>query len=360
MPKNLPARQEPYALKAPPSHQFDLFSFSLGLPAEHSNTIEFYDSIPKYAVTTAKQNRMRDDRGNLQPQKIHFVYRPTTMAKEGAEIIPREIPCLMTISPAQIEESDGSYKHYFPSTDEELVEEVLRMMLAKQQYGLHLVDNPETFVRYTVYLIGAELKRRNKTRSHAQIQQAIKVLNETKFHIQAEGLPNGFEFKGSILPEIITKTRRDFLNDPKSPSIARFSALVSHGINKLYFRQYNWARLMDLKSELARWIFKRMAHQYTNASMTIPFCITYAEIDRDSGYLDKTRQTRNFAAVEKAFKELEQSNVIMGKVDTKSTMEGRKVVDILYTSRVHPDFKDEIVKASQKRRKALEEIEQRS
>ncbi len=358
MPRNLPAKKDLLTFKAPESHQFDLFTFSLGLPAEHSNTIEFYDSIPKYAVTTAKQNRLRDDRGNLKPQKVQFVYRPTTMPKDGAEIVPTQIPCTMTISPAQIEESDGSYKHYFPSTDEELVEEVLRKMLAEQQYGLHLVENPETFVRYTVYLIGAELKRRNKTRSHAQIQKAIKILNETKFHIQAEGLPNGFEFKGSILPEIITRSRSDFINDPKSPSIARFSALVSHGINKMYFRQYNWDRLMNLKSELARWLFKRMAHQYTNAHMTVPFHITYSEIDRDSGYMDKTRQTRNFAAVDKAWVELQQSNVIMS-VERRETMEGRKVLDIQYIIRPHPDFKDEIVKANQKRKRALEQLGKR-
>ena len=358
MPKNLPAKKDLLTFKAPESHQFDLFTFSLGLPAEHSNTIEFYDSIPKYAITTAKQNRLRDDRGNLKPQKVHFVYRPTLKPEDGSEIIPREIPCVMTISPAQIEESDGSYKHYFPSTDEELVEEVLRKMLAEQQYGLHLVEKRETFVRYIVYFIGAELKRRSKTRSHGQIQKAIKILNETKYHIQAEGLPNGFEFKGSILPEIITKTRSDFMNDPKSPSIARFSALVSHGINKLYFRQYNWVRLMDLKSELARWLFKRMAHQYTNASMTVPFHITYSEIDRDSGYMDKTRQTRNFAAVDKAWTELHQSNVIMS-VERRETVEGRKVLDILYIIRPHPDFKDEIVKANQKRRRALEQLEKR-
>ena len=358
MAKNLPAKKDAFAVQAPPSHQFDLFTFSLGLPAEHSNTIEFYDSIPKYAITTAKQNRLRDDRGNLKPQKVHFVYRPTSMADDGSKIIPREIPCLMTISPALLEEPDGSYKHYFPSTDEELVEEVLRKMLAEQQYGLHLVDNPETFVRYTVYLIGAELKRRNKTRSHAQIQKAIKILNETKYHIQAEGLPTGFEFKGSILPEIITKTRSDFINDPKSPSIARFSALVSHGINKMYFRQYNWVRLMDLKSELARWLFKRMAHQYTNAHITVPYRITYSEIDRDSGYLDKTRATRNFAAVDKAWKELQKSNVVMS-VDERKEENGRKVLDIEYTVRPHPDFKDEIVKANTKRKKALEALGKR-
>ena len=359
MPKNLPVKKDVLSLEAQSSHQFDLFTFSLGLPAEHSNTIEFYDSIPKYAITTAKQNRMRDDRGNMKPQKVHFVYRPTLKSEDGSEIIPREIPCVMTISPAQIEEPDGSYKHYFPSIDEELVEEVLRKMLAEQQYGLHLVDNPETFVRYTVYLIGAELKRRNKTRSHAQIQKAIKILNETKYQIQAEGLPNGFEFKGSILPEIITKTRSDFQNDPKSPSIARFSALVSHGINKLYFRQYNWVRLMDLKSDLARWLFKRMAHQFTNASMTIPFCISYSEIGRDSGYLDKTRQTRNFAAVDKAWKELKKGDVIFRDVEKNPIYEGKKIIDIKYTVWASPNFKDEIVKANLKRKRALEQLGRR-
>ena len=40
-------------------------------------------------------------------------------------------------------------------------------------------------------------------------------------------------------------------------------------------------------------------------------------------------------------------------------MDGKKIVDVNYTVRVSPAFKDEIVKANQKRKKAIEALGRR-
>ena len=56
--------------KTPPapvkSSQFDLFSSFFGDSKDLSNTIELWDTIPKYCVSQKQQNHLRDEKGNLR------------------------------------------------------------------------------------------------------------------------------------------------------------------------------------------------------------------------------------------------------------------------------------------------------
>ncbi len=66
--------------------QYDLFTTFFGDVADLSNTIELWDAIPKYSVSSRTQNALRSPDSRLPVHEYSFVYasqRPT----EG---IPRD------------------------------------------------------------------------------------------------------------------------------------------------------------------------------------------------------------------------------------------------------------------------------
>ena len=143
MQNNLPAKRQKITEIV---SQYDLFSQFPFKKGAFSNTIEFWDSIPKFIVSPAEQNRRRTKDGLLQPHAHKFVYKPTYGAMKGHN----QVECTVTIKPAQIKDADGQYRHYFPSTDEELVEEVLRKIFMDQDHGYHSSAAMESSVKYTL------------------------------------------------------------------------------------------------------------------------------------------------------------------------------------------------------------------
>ncbi len=121
----------------PKSVQYDLFTqFITNNIADTSNAVEIWDSIPKYFMTSAQTKKRRTKHGHADPIKWNYTYRDQEFT--------------VTIQPALIEQEDGSYKAFFPSSTEELVEESLKKILSDQTYGLHDVANTETWVRFTL------------------------------------------------------------------------------------------------------------------------------------------------------------------------------------------------------------------
>ena len=117
------------ALNKPPvraikSRQYDLFSqFLANDQSDLSNTVEFWERMPKYFFTPRQVAKLRAPTGHADPYQWAYQYNDTTYAVE--------------IQPALIEQADGRYKAFFPGVTEELVEEALKKILADQRYGLH-------------------------------------------------------------------------------------------------------------------------------------------------------------------------------------------------------------------------------
>ena len=141
------------------SPQYDLFTqFVTNDLSEVSNTVEVWEAIPKYFFTARQTAKLRTSTGHADPFKWDYSYR--------------DIPCTVKIQPALVEQADGTYKAFFPSVTEELVEEALKKILATQQYGLHDPQSVETWVRFSLSMLYKELKargpqpqpQRNKTR----------------------------------------------------------------------------------------------------------------------------------------------------------------------------------------------------
>ena len=356
MSKALSKKRSTTLTKTTQPPQMDFFRQFPFKDGAFSNTIEFWDSIPKFVVSPAEQNRRRTKEGLLQPHSHQFVYKPTY-----GDVKSQEYNCTVTIKPAQIKDSDGKYRHYFPSTDEELVEEVLRYIFIEQQHGTHSAVALESLVKYTLYMVDKELRKRNKTRSFAEIKRSIDILADTKYDVMSEGLPDSYQFKGSILADVITRSRDQHFSDPKTLSVARFPILFSRSINNVEYRFISFDTLLDLKNPVARFLHRRMSHEFTNADMMRPYKIDFVTIQRDSARLDSPRPTRNYKKVEEAWQELAEKNIIRDFDPAKdSCIEkvGNKVMNIYYTVYITSEFKNVIVESNIRHKNASDTLKQ--
>ena len=108
------------------SIQLDLFSqFITNDESEVSNSVEYWENIPKYFLTTKQTQALRNTEGLAKPYEWHYTIRN----KDGS-ITPYKVE----IQPAFIKQKDGDYKAFFPTKTEENIEEVLKKIFTKQQY----------------------------------------------------------------------------------------------------------------------------------------------------------------------------------------------------------------------------------
>lgn len=350
---DLTRRPDDSPAKREENKQFDLFTefFAGGSDrGEFSNTIEFWDAIPKYAVSARRQASLRTASGTLPIHKYAF--------KGG------DYEAQIVITPAKLEMEDGDTKEFYPSADEELVEEVLRKFLADQRYGSHEVRAEESKVRFTLSMIRAELKARGKTRSIPEIKRSLEILKKTTIEVKVKGQAR-LDYAGNILNEVIYHSRSVYLDDPTARGVAYFPPMVSRSINELTYRQINYGTLMTLSSQLCRWLHKRLSHRYTNASTMQSHELLYSTIKRDSGLLESKNDTKNRATLEAALDELTEQAVLLGwggdskELDRKPDIrrgQRNKITDVLYRLVAHPDFAHDMRAANGRRKDALEKM----
>lgn len=316
--------------KAQKSLQYDLFTTFFGEAAELSNTIELWDAIPKYSVSPRTQNSLRSDEGRLPVHEYQFVYAARKHDRRF------ERGCRVAIQPAAIKTEKG-YVDFYPSTDEELVEEVIRKIFADQQCGLHDPDNTESWVRFSVQMVRKELKARGKTRSLDEIKRSIDILSRTHVSLFLDDTDDAV-YSAPILSDVTRVTREEYLADSSMTWFARLPALVSKSVNELTYRQFNYGVLMSLSSQLARWLHKRLSHNYTYASFIDPYEALFSSIQRDSGLLTYVRTSANIRALEEALEELRTAKVLSSWERLDERRKGRKIIDVKYKLLAHGDF----------------------
>lgn len=309
--------------KTPPnkeikSLQFDLFGeFHDNDKKKVSNTVEIWERIPKYFPARTLE-KLRPEKG--QPDPYEWEY------------IDDKCKYTVVIQPALIKEN-GSYKAYFPSATEELIEEALKKILSDQQYGIHDPKNAETWVRFSLSMIYRELKGRGCTRSRAEIKHSIEVMNKCNVSF----LKNGKEtWSGAILQDLVTVGREDYLADTEAHHIARLPLFISHAINRLEYRQFNYDRLMSCNSPLARWIYKRLIHRYIQANFMNDYHFMYSDL-KGSGLLQQSIEGDNRKKALAALDELVSKNVLT-RYEPKNKLDGRKIEDVKYTLHPSSDF----------------------
>lgn len=319
------------------SIQYDLFTQFLvnesGQTAV-SNTVEFWEHIPKYFFTPSTIKKLRTKEGHADPFKWEYTFKDKLYS--------------VKIQPALIEDKkhSGKYMAYFPSVTEELVEEALKKIFTDQNFGQHNAKKKESWVRFTLSMIHKELKNKGRERNRSQIKHAIDVMSSCVITLYEESEEI---WKGSILQDLVTVGRKEYLADTDAHHVARLPLFVSLAINNIGYRQYNYERLMGCSGQLARWIYKHLVHHYIHANHINDYHISYENMVKSSALLQQSTIARNRAKIFEALDELKESSVIREYEETPKR-DGRKIISAVYTLRPTHVFVSE-QKAANKRRK---------
>ena len=300
----------------------------------YSSTIELYDAVPKYVY----EKRLKRIEGRfLETIRRRFEFRG-----KGFNV---------KISPARVETRNGKEKDYFPGLREELIEDALRQMITSQKSGVYL-DNSAS-VTFTLYQLQKELKNRGHSYDLAQIKQGLFICSQTQITLESE--KGDAVLTGSLFENIGLRTMNDWRGKgEKTRCFVIFNIMVTKSIKDHTFRPLNYVKCMSYNNTLARWLHKRLNHQYTQASHNAPYNILLTTIIRDSGRKRYAALRNNRRQVVKAINEMVEKEVL-NRFEEKEIREGRALTDVKFTLYPSPIFIKE-VKAVNAKIKKLREL----
>ena len=295
-----------------------------------SNSIEFWDSVPRYSVSKQAMAKLRDANGRLDIRETSF-----DCGSKSFKVV---------IRPARIGQMD-----YYPSANEELVEEALRKIAVLQNQGFHEPDLRSGVV-FTLYQLREELRQSGHARSYTEIVESLDILNLSSIEIRGGEKMKGFD-RSPYFPRLSAVTRTDFDHDRNSKWYVQFHPMVTASIDSFTYRQFNYRQLMQHSTQLARWLHKQLVLKYIFASITNPFEMRFSTISRDSGMLSNySREDSRREACDFSMSELETQKILY-RVDRKEVKGVRgKVLDVLYILHPTPLFVQEMKAANARAR----------
>jgi hypothetical protein len=263
--------------------------------------------------------KMRTDKGFLDLLKIDFNY------KGGA--------FKAIIQPVRIEEPDGTTQDYYPSANEELIEDALRKVAAEQNYGYFDKANYHSGVVFSLHMLRQELKKRGHARSYQQIILSLNILSGSIIELRADDGDNGEAFtRSAYFPSLAAVSRQKLLSDPHAKWVVQFHPLITQSIDSLTYRQFNYQQMMSHSTQIARWLHKQLSLKFTFASCTTVFEIRYSTIRRDSALFEGYKQQRQaIAALDTAFNELTTSHTLLEVLKNEQRGARGKLEDVIYT-----------------------------
>ena len=310
--------------------QLDLFELTCISEENYSNTIALYDAIPKYC--RRKSNIVRDIKDAVIERDFVF-NKQNFKVKITAAIIERE----------NQETNDLEHIFLFPSKREELVEDALRKLAADGSHGLFL--NNEAAVTFTLHELQKELQRMGHGYNKNDIKEAILICQGA--NIQLFNVDGTAQMKSGFFQWVGLKSQKDMkLVGGRTKGHVMFNPLVTKGIKKIQYRQINYNRCMEYRSDLARWFHKRLSYAYKQASKELPYNISLSTIFRDSGWEKTKRSVDDRRAVERALNECIKMKLLSEWKATSIKKKGRKIVDVLYLFIPHEEFINEMKRAN--------------
>lgn len=308
-----------------------------------SNTIDLWDSVPRYSVSRQAMAKMRTPEGFLDLLELRFNYRGALFKA--------------IIQPARIRETDGTTQDYYPSANEELIEDALRKIATDQRRGFFDKPNYRSGVVFSLYMLREELKRRGHTRSYQEIVRSLKILSGSLIEIHSDdGMDIESFTRTNYLPALAAVSRRKLQDDPGAKWVAHFPPLVTQSIDALTYRQFNYHRMMTHSTQLARWLHKQLALKFTFASYTSRFEMFYRTVKRDSALINYTRERDGIAALDKAFEELQTQGVLTRHEKQEITKARGKIEDVQYLLHPSADFIREMKAANRRAAEAVDKL----
>lgn len=310
-----------------------------------SNAIDLWDSVPRYSVSRQAQAKARENGKFLDNHTAVFQHRDRTYT--------------VTISPARVKDLDGSQRDYYPSTTEELVEEALRKLAIDQYAGFFDRPTFRSGVVFTVYQLREELKKHGHTRSYQEIVLALNILSKSVIEIRENTGKGELLAISPYLPALVAVSRDRLKDDPTAKWAVQFHPFVTESIDKVTYRQFNYALLMSHESKLSRWLHKYIVLKCTGADIIKPFSIHYATIKRDSGLLNEyTRERAAIDAVERAFEDLKSKGVLNDCKRDNVIGPRKKLLDVVFTIWPSFDFVKEVKAANKRQNDGMQKIAQ--
>jgi len=329
------------------SPQLDLFrSFLCNTSSERdqlSNTFDLWDSVPRYAVSRQQMDKIRQEKGFLSLQHVTFQYR--------------QRPFEIRIQAARIyDEKTKTETDYYPSANEELVEDALRKISAEQRNAFFDKPNYRSGVVFSLYMLRDELKRRGHTRSYQQIVLSLNILASSIIEIRSMDDIDGEGFtKSSYFSGLAAVSKNKLAEDADAKWIVQFHPLVTQAMDTLTYRQFNYAQMMSHGSQLARWIHKQLSLKFTFASLTTPFEMRYSTIKRDSALLNNySRERKAIEMLDAAWNELITNGVLLKTMKNEVRGARDKLEDVVYTLSPSMDFISAMKAANKRENLAVE------
>ncbi len=201
-----------------------------------------------------------------------------------------------------------------------------------------------------MYELRQELKRRGHEMHIHALLRSLTICRRAQVAIRKrEDKGRQVYMDSSIFPTLVIAGREDWRRDPKhTRCYVQFNPLITHSIQKLTYRQFNYEIFMQLKHPLARWLCKRLSHNYTQAALLDPYGIRLSTIVRDSCLANAKTMRHNAAHVHSVLEELRAHSVLLAFEETPITGKRRRIEDVRYRLTPHPFFVDEVKKANRR------------
>lgn len=277
----------------------------------YSQTIELYDFIPRF-VWSHQADVRRNYNGLLPALRREFECRGEAYS--------------LTLKPAILVGRDGTSTSYYPSADEDILETILRK--------IYLDDSPKFFdgqpgMTFTINQIRKELKRQGRTRSHYQILDSLQILKGSE--IVCQNLETGVKLSFNPI-DVLCYTEKSEKEDGNEPCYLIFSKVIAEALESLYFRRYNYQKVIGYKSHIARLLHRRLSHHFTQANENVAYTVNFSTLLRDFGLEYPTLATAIFK-FKKAVEEMKKALVIQEfKCDAIiSPLDSRKIEDYFLT-----------------------------
>ncbi|MEO8129597.1 MAG: hypothetical protein ABI822_21030 [Bryobacteraceae bacterium] len=215
-----------------------------------SNAIDLWDSVPRYSVSRLAMTKAREKDKFLENHTALFQHRGRTYT--------------CTISPARVTDISGEQKDFYPSANEELVEDALRKLATDQHAGFFDKPNYRSGVMFSLYALREELKKRGHSRSYQEVRLALNILSKSIIEISAQNAQKGeMLVVSAYLPSLVAVSKKRLEDDPEARWAVHFHPLVTSSIDQVTYRQFNYNLMMKHSSQLARWLHKQLVTKYT-------------------------------------------------------------------------------------------------
>ena len=304
----------------------------------YSNTVGIYDQMPKHFI------------GNIEREKGKKV---DSLPILNRSFVLNKSSYIVSITPASLycKKTDRTI-HYYPSQREELVEDAIRKLAVSKKRSFFLDE--DSAVRFTLYELQKELQKAGHGYNSNEIKEAIDICSKCNISIK-DKTGNEIELSSAIFP-FVAKESSDKIKDGENKYVVMFHPLVTRSIKDGTYRLVNYEKYMSFKMMLSRWLYKKISHNFTGATVTNPYTIRMSTIIRDSVMKEYERKSDNLKQIKKCFAEMKKHGtlsdfkIILEGEGEKIILEGegKKIIDARCMLYLSDEFVKDIIKANAK------------